>query len=33
VSWGTICGNMVTPSVFARVSSFNDWINDTIKSN
>jgi secreted trypsin-like serine protease len=33
VSWGTICGNTVTPSVFARVSSFTDWINDTIKNN
>ncbi len=33
VSWGTICGNAVTPSVFARVSSFTDWINDTIKNN
>ena len=33
VSWGTICGNTVTPSVFARVSAFNDWINDTIKNN
>jgi secreted trypsin-like serine protease len=33
VSWGTICGNTVTPSVFARVSSFNDWINETIKNN
>jgi len=33
VSWGTICGNTVTPSVFARVSSFNDWINDTMKNN
>ena len=33
VSWGTICGNTVTPSVFSRVSSFNDWINDTMKNN
>ncbi len=33
VSWGTICGNTVTPSVFARVSAFTDWINDTIKNN
>jgi secreted trypsin-like serine protease len=33
VSWGTMCGNKVTPSVFARVSSFNDWINDIMKSN
>jgi secreted trypsin-like serine protease len=33
VSWGTMCGNKVTPSVFARVSSFNDWINDTMKNN
>jgi len=33
VSWGTICGNTITPSVFARVSSFTDWINDTIKNN
>jgi secreted trypsin-like serine protease len=33
VSWGTMCGNRVTPSVFARVSSFSDWINDTMKNN
>jgi secreted trypsin-like serine protease len=33
VSWGTMCGNKVTPSVFARVSSFNDWINGIMKSN
>jgi secreted trypsin-like serine protease len=33
VSWGTMCGNKVTPSVFARVSSFTDWINDTMKNN
>jgi secreted trypsin-like serine protease len=33
VSWGTMCGNKVTPSVFARVSSFSDWINDTMKNN
>jgi secreted trypsin-like serine protease len=33
VSWGTMCGNRVTPSVFARVSSFSDWINDTMKHN
>jgi len=33
VSWGTMCGNGVTPSVFARVSTFSDWINDTMKNN
>jgi secreted trypsin-like serine protease len=33
VSWGTICGNTITPSVFARVSAFDDWIKDTIKNN
>jgi secreted trypsin-like serine protease len=33
VSWGTMCGNKVTPSVFARVSSFTDWINDTMAKN
>jgi secreted trypsin-like serine protease len=33
VSWGTMCGNKVTPSVFARVSSFSDWISDTMKNN
>lgn len=33
VSWGTMCGNRVTPSVFARVSSFSQWINDTMQNN
>ena len=33
VSWGTMCGNGVTPSVFARVSAFNDWINTTMQGN
>ena len=33
VSWGTMCGNRVTPSVFARVSSFTGWLNDTMKNN
>lgn len=33
VSWGTMCGNRVTPSVFARVSSFDVWINNTMKTN
>src|SRR3990170_94218 len=33
VSWGTMCGNRVTPSVFARVSSFSDWINETMQTN
>jgi secreted trypsin-like serine protease len=33
VSWGTMCGNKVTPSVFARVSSFDVWINNTMKTN
>jgi secreted trypsin-like serine protease len=33
VSWGTMCGNRVTPSVFARVSSFADWINETMQNN
>lgn len=33
VSWGTMCGNRMTPSVFARVSSFDVWINNTIRTN
>ncbi len=33
VSWGTMCGNRVTPSVFARVSSFDVWINNMMKTN
>jgi secreted trypsin-like serine protease len=33
VSWGTMCGNRVTPSVFARVSAFDVWINNTMKTN
>jgi len=33
VSWGTMCGNRVTPSVFARVSAFSDWIDDTMSNN
>jgi secreted trypsin-like serine protease len=33
VSWGTMCGNRVTPSVFTRVSSFDVWINNTMKTN
>ncbi|HSA67256.1 MAG TPA: serine protease [Methyloceanibacter sp.] len=33
VSWTTICGSTTKPSVFARVSPFTGWINDTMKSN
>jgi secreted trypsin-like serine protease len=33
MSWTTICGSTTKPSVFARVSLFTRWINDTMKSN
>jgi secreted trypsin-like serine protease len=33
VSWGTMCGNRVTPSVFTRVSTFTDWIKQTMQNN
>ncbi len=33
MSWTTMCGNTMRPSVFARVSPFTGWINDTMKSN
>jgi secreted trypsin-like serine protease len=33
MSWTTICGSTTKPSVFARVSPFTGWINDTMKSN
>ena len=33
MSWTTMCGNTTTPSVYARVSPFVGWINDTMKSN
>jgi secreted trypsin-like serine protease len=33
VSWGDRCARLGNPNVFARVSSFNDWINETIGPN
>lgn len=33
MSWTTICGSTTKPSVFARISPFTGWINDTMKSN
>ncbi len=33
VSWSVKCATAGTPSIFARVSSSADWINDTMKSN
>ncbi|ODR97370.1 hypothetical protein AUC69_12200 [Methyloceanibacter superfactus] len=32
VSWGDRCGRAGNPNVFARVSSFSDWIADTMES-
>jgi secreted trypsin-like serine protease len=32
-SWGVGCGETGTPDVYARVSSFADWIDDIMKSN
>ena len=32
-SWGVGCGESGTPDVYARVSSFKDWISDTMKNN
>jgi secreted trypsin-like serine protease len=32
-SWGVGCGETGTPDVYARVSSFKDWIDDTMKNN
>ena len=31
VSWGGPCAHERTPSVFARVSMYHDWIETTIK--
>jgi secreted trypsin-like serine protease len=33
VSWGPQCGNPLYPGVYTRVSSFNDWIKQTLKAN
>jgi secreted trypsin-like serine protease len=33
VSWGEWCAHETLPGVYARVSSFRGWIDDTIKSN
>jgi len=33
VSWGDRCGRVGYPNVFARVSSFSDWIYEVISSN
>jgi secreted trypsin-like serine protease len=33
VSWGVRCGREIVPNIFARVSSFNDWLTDTIEAN
>ena len=32
VSWGPQCGNPLYPGVYTRVSSFTDWINNTLKT-
>ena len=33
VSWGEWCAHESLPGVYARVSAFKPWIDDTIKSN
>lgn len=33
VSWGIQCGNPALPGVYTRVSTFYDWIKDTVLSN
>jgi secreted trypsin-like serine protease len=33
VSWGPQCGNPLFPGIYTRVSSFSDWIDDTMKGN
>lgn len=33
VSWGVRCGREIVPNIFARVSAFNDWLNQTIEAN
>jgi secreted trypsin-like serine protease len=33
VSWGPQCGNPLYPGVYTRVSSFSDWIKQTVNGN
>ena len=32
VSWGPQCGNPLYPGVYTRVSSFTDWIKNTMNA-
>jgi secreted trypsin-like serine protease len=33
VSWGVRCGREIVPNIFARVSYFHDWLNETMEKN
>ena len=33
VSWGVRCGREIVPNIFARVSYFHDWLNQTMEEN